>query len=109
MIAFNPTGALLSFTAAVVPPTSVQALSLNGVQCPQVCLTNADGAIDCVVGWGATDAAAKYAALNPTISLNSYYLLARSQVVVTTGDDMFFSGATASATAAIKVQSGLGI
>lgn len=109
MIAFNPTGPLLSFTAAVVAPTSVQALSTNGVQCSQVCLSNIDGAIDAVIGWGMTDAAAKYAALNPTLVTNVYFLLARSQVVVTAGDDMFFSGATASATAVIKVQPGIGL
>ncbi len=111
MIAFDTQGPLLSFTGANTAPTSVHAISLDGVQQMQVMLTNTDTANDCVIGWGANDAAAKLNAVAGAGCSNCYYLLARSQVVVTTGSGMFFTGITpgSAVTAVIKVQAGYGI
>ncbi len=108
MIAFDTCGPLLSFTGATTAPTSVQAITLDGVQQMQVVLTNTDVNNDCVIGWGASDAAAKLAAAAGSGVQNCYYLLARSQVTITTGPNQFFSGITGASTAVIKVQAGYG-
>ena len=110
MIAFNPTGAVLGFTGANSAPTSVQALSANGVGTQQYCLTNTDVANDCIVGWGSSDAIAKLQAVGGAGNANCYYLLARSQVVITGPVGAFFSGITpgSGVTAVIKVQAGHG-
>ena len=110
MIAFNPTGAILGFTGANTAPTSVQATSQNGVATQQYCLTNTDVANDCIVGWSSTDAGAKLQAVGGVGNTNCYYLLARSQVVVTGPVGAFFSGITpgSAVTAVIKVQAGYG-
>ena len=111
MIAFDTCGPLLSFTGANTAPTSVQAISNDGVQQMQVVVTNTDAANDCVIGWGASDAVAKANAVAAAASSNCYYLLARSQVVITTGTNMYFTGITpgSGVTAVVKVQSGYGI
>jgi hypothetical protein len=110
MIAFDTCGPLLSFTGANAAPTSVQAISLDNVQQQQVVLTNTDAANDCVIGFGSSDAVAKLNAAAGAGCSNCYYLLARSQVVITVGPSMFFSGITpgSGVTAVIKVQSGYG-
>lgn len=110
MIAFKPTGPLLSFTGANTAPTSVQAITQNGVMDQQVCLTNTDVANDCVIGWGGSDTIAKLAAVAASGYTNCYYLLARSQVIVTVPAGAYFSGITpgSSVTAVIKVQAGYG-
>jgi hypothetical protein len=109
MIAFNPCGPLLSFTAAATPPTAVRAISLNNVQTQQYCLTNIDGAIDAIVGWGQSATEAQANALAPAGTARCYYLMAREQAVITGPSDAFFSAGTASVTAVIKVQAGVGI
>ena len=110
MLAFRPSGPLLSFTGATSAPTSVQAISFDGVDEVQVMLTNTDSAIDCVVGWGYTDAIAKAAAAAPATpaGVNCYYLLHSTQVCVTVPAKAYFSGITGSSTAVIKVQPGYG-
>lgn len=109
MFAFEPKGPLLSFTGATTAPTSVQAISLDGVQTQQYALTNTDQNNDCVIGWGMSDAAAKLNAAAGATTQKCYYLLARSQVVVTAQPGAYFSGITAASTAVIKVQSGIGL
>ncbi len=110
MNAFRPTGPLLSFTGANAVPTSVQAVSNNNTVDQQVCLTNTDVANDCVVGWGATDAAAKLNAAVANLSQSCYYLLARSQVIVGIPSGYYITGITpgAAVTAVVKVQAGEG-
>ena len=110
MIAFRPAGTLFSFTAATSAPTSVQAISLDGVQVQQVVLTNTDTTNDAVVGWGDSDAKAKAAAAAPATpaGVNCTYVLHASQIVVTVPANAYFSGITGSSTAVIKVQAGYG-
>ena len=105
-----PTGPLLSFTGANTAPTSVQAISKNNVVDQQVCLTNTDGANDCVIGWGASDANAKTNAAVANLSHNCYYLLHSTQVVVGIPSGSFITGITpgGGVTAVIKVQAGQG-
>lgn len=110
MTAFHPSGPLLSFTGANSAPTSVQAISLDNTNNQQYCITNTDNSNDCVVGWGASDATAKLNAAAGAGVSKCYYLLARSQVVVTGPVNAYFSGITpgSSVTAVIKVQAGYG-
>lgn len=109
MIAFYPTGALLSFTSASSAPTSVQATTLVGQQAQQVCITNTDTANDAVIGWGATDAIAKLNAAAGTTVYNCYYVLHGQQVIVSVPQNSFFSGIAVASTAVIKVQAGVGL
>lgn len=108
MIAFQPKGNLASFTGATSAPTSVQSLGNTGEQFQQYVLTNTDTAVDCVVGWGQTDTEAKANAAAASSVINCYFLLHATQVVVTGPVGAFFSGKTASSTAVVKVQGGIG-
>ena len=108
MNAFQPRGALLSFTGATSAPTSVQATTQDNVDNFQVMLTNIDPTIDCGVGWGASDAAAKANAVASAGSPNCYYLLRGTQVAITVAPGSYFSGITPASTAVIKVQAGTG-
>jgi hypothetical protein len=108
MFAFQPNGPIQSFTGATSAPTSVQAVTGNKTQNQQYVLTNTDSTNDCVIGWGQSDTEAKLNAASGTNVQNCYYLLARSQVVVTAASGAYFSGITASSTAVVKVQPGYG-
>ena len=108
MIAFTPTGPLLSFTSASSAPTSVQAISVDGVRDTQIMLTNIDSTNNCVVGWGSTDAEAKLNAAAPVSTNKCYYLLHSTQVVVTVPTDSYVTGIAVASTAVIKVQVGYG-
>ncbi len=108
MNVFQPQGQIMSFTAATAAPTSVQSntAQVGMIAQRQFILTNTDQNNDAVIGWGVTDAIAKLAAAG-TVA-DCYYLLARSQVVISAAPGSFFSGITAANTAVIKVQSGTG-
>ena len=108
MNAFRPTGPLLSFTGANTVPTSVQAVSLNNTVDQQVCVTNIDATDDVVIGWGATDAAAKLNAAVANLSQSCFWLMARSQVILGIPSGSYITGITptGSATAIIEVQAG---
>lgn len=108
MIAFTPTGPIVTFTAASSAPTSQQATSTNNTQNQQYMLTNADTTNDAVIGWGTSDTIAKLAAAAGSTVTNCYYLLRGTQVVVTGPTGAFFSGIAVASTAAIKVQAGYG-
>lgn len=108
MIAFTPTGPLLSFTSASSAPTSVQAISLDGTSDQQVCISNVDAANDAVIGWGASDAIAKYNAAAAASVANCTYVLHGTQVVITVPPASYFSGIAVASTAIIKVQAGYG-
>ena len=108
MIAFSPSGPILSFTGATSAPTSVHAVSLTGVNVQQYMLSNTDSTIDCVVGWGATDSEAKLNADAGSNVSKCYYLMRGTQVAITASTGAFFSGITGSSTAVIKVQAGYG-
>lgn len=108
MSAFSPKGPLLNFTAATSAPTSVQAISLDGVQEQQVVLTNTSGSVDAVIGWGTSDAIAKLAAAAGTSVVNCYYLMHGTQVTLTVPAASYFSGITSASTAVIYVQAGSG-
>jgi hypothetical protein len=107
MIAFNPKGNLASFTGASSAPTSVQSLGPDSGSAQQYVLTNIDPAIDCVVGWGQSDAEAKLNAAGGS-AVKCYWLQHSSQVVITAAAGAYFSGITSSSTAVVKVQAGIG-
>lgn len=102
MLAFQPDGPILAFSADATPPTSVQAQP-KGVQSGQVMLTNTSTTVDVVVGWGQTDTLAKANAVVGA-SINQCFLRASTQLVVTaTGP--YFTGIAASSVG-VKVQTG---
>ncbi len=109
MIAFHPKGPLLSFTGAVTAPTSVQAIGLTNEECQQYCVTNISTSIDCVLGWGQTDAEAKLNAAAGSGVSQCFYLPFGKQTVLTGPPNAYFTGITASSTAVIKVQAGKGV
>jgi hypothetical protein len=108
MIAFQPKGPLLSFTADSTAPTSVQAVALGGEQAQQYVLTNTSSSVDVVVGFGPSDVAAKLNAVAGTTVMNCYYLVHGTQLVLTAGSGSYFTGISASS-AVVKVQAGIGI
>ena len=108
MIAFTPTGPLLSITSASSAPTSVQAITLDGSYDQQLMLTNVDGTNDAVVGWGASDAKAKANSAAPATSCNCVYVPHGQSVIVTTSSNPYVSGIAVASTAVIKVQAGYG-
>lgn len=111
MIAFDPQGPLLTFTAASSAPTSQQATTPDNVMNQQVCLTNTSSSIDVIIGWGASDAQAKLAATAPSGTSNAsncFYLLRGTQAVITTAPNAYFTGISVSSTAVVYVQAGYG-
>ena len=108
MSAFCPTGPILGFTGATTAPTSVQAVTVNNAVDQQVCVTNISATIDCVIGWGQTDAAAKLNAAAGATVCNCFYLPFLKQVILSIPSGSYISGITGSSTAVIKVQAGYG-
>jgi hypothetical protein len=108
MIAFQPKGNLASFTGATSAPTSVQSLGPDSGTAQQYVLTNTDTTNACVVGWGQSDTEAKLNAAAAAGVVRCYYLLANSQVVITSAPGAYFSGITSTSTAVVKVQVGIG-
>lgn len=108
MIAFQPKGPLLSFTAATSAPTSVQAISLSNSNAQQILVTNVSSTIDVVIGWGQTDAEAKLNAAAGSTVQNCSYVLRGTQVVITAAPNAYISGISVSSTAVMWVQAGLG-
>lgn len=107
MLAFEPQGPVLGFTADATAPTSVDATPITGLQSGQVMFTNTSSSVDAVIGWGTTDAIAKANAATPFAGcVQQYYLLRGTQVVVSaTGPH--FTGIAASP-CICKVQAGTG-
>jgi hypothetical protein len=107
MQAFQTSSVLQTFTGGTSAPTSVQVKTADGIQGGQVILTNTSSTIDVVVGWGSTDAIAKLNAVAGNSS-NQYYLLRGTQVVVSAGNESYFTGITGTSTAIVYVQAGQG-
>lgn len=107
-MAFQPDGPIASFTGATTAPTAVQTLSLSNTPAGQVMITNISSTIDCVVGWDQTSDRAKLNAVEGAGTPNTVYVLRGTQVAVTAGPEMYFTGITPSSTAVIKVQRGSG-
>lgn len=112
MIAFTPTGAVLSFAAAAnqaaAVAVAVQAVTQDNVSSQQIKITNIDGTNDVVVGWGATAAAAAFAAATANGSPNCTYLMHSSVEVVTVPDQAFVTAIFVGGTPTVKVQAGYG-
>lgn len=107
MFPFMPMGNLASFTGATSAPTSVQSLGPTQIAAQVYHLNNIDAAVDCVVGWGPNDAAAKLNAVAAAGVVNCYYLKANTDAYIVAGSDAYFSGITGSSTAIVKVQAGV--
>lgn len=108
MSAFEVGGNTVTFTGAASAPATVQAQSTNRERTPQYLLTNI-GNVDVFVGFATDTANATANAVIPTgTSRYGYWLLARTQVVISGPPEAFFTGITASGTAIVYVTPGYG-
>lgn len=112
MLAYTPTGPLLSFVAAAnsnaAANVAVQAVSLTNVGSQQVKLSNIDGTNDAVVGWGATAAQAALNAAAGATVVNCTYLMHSTVEVVTVPVNSFVTAILVGGTPTIKAQMGYG-
>ena len=108
MTNWTPNGALLSFTAANTPPTSVQLTESSNVQAIDVKIDNTSGTVDCIVGWGQNDAQAKYNAAATSDVTNCVWIMHGTIQIVCMPSNAYVTGYTASSTAVVKVQAGTG-
>lgn len=106
MIAFEPQGKTVPFTADTSAPTAVQALTSANIQCPQVMLTNTSSTIDVFVGYGQTSDEAKANSVIAS-SVKGYYLLRGTQVVISASPAAYFTGIS-SGPAIVMVTPGYG-
>jgi len=105
IMAFTPMGNTVSFTAAVTPPTPVQAVSTT-VGGTQYRLHNT-GNVVVFLGVGGTAAAATSAA-NASVNGSTISLVPSSVEVFTFNANQFFTGATSSGTGVVYITPGDG-
>lgn len=105
IMAFTPMGNTVTFTAAVTPPTPVQATStiIGGTQYR----VHNTGAVVVYMGFGLTAAAAT-AMANTAIAGSTISLMPNSVEVFTLNANQYFTGATGSSTAVVNITPGDG-
>lgn len=105
IMAFTPMGNTVAFTAAVSPPSAVQAISttLGGTQYR----VHNQGNVVVYMGFGNTAASAQTMA-NISLAGSTISLMPNSVEVFTFNANQFFTGATASGTAVVTVVPGDG-
>ena len=105
IMAFTPMGNTVTFTAAVTPPTPVQATStiIGGTQYR----VHNTGSVVVYMGFGATANAATTMA-NTTVTGSTISLMPNSVEVFTFNASQYFTGATASGTAVVNITPGDG-
>jgi hypothetical protein len=106
IMAFTPMGNTVTFTAAVSPPTPVQATAtiIGGTQYRVHNLGN----VAVYLGFGATANAATTMA-NTTVVGSTLSLMPNSVEVFTLNANQYFTGATASGTAVVNITAGDGV
>ena len=106
IMAFTPMGNTVTFTAAVTPPTAVQATSsiIGGTQYR----VHNTGNVAVYMGYGGTAAAAANVA-NVSIYGSTLSLMPNSVEVFTLNANVYFTGATASGTAVVNITPGDGV
>jgi len=105
---WSPNGPLLGFTAATTAPTAVQCISLSNVNSMDVKIDNTSGTVDAVLGWGQRSADAISAANAGSNTSTCAYIMRGTVQVISIPNGTWITGKTASSTADIKVQSGIG-
>lgn len=105
---WTPNGPLLTFTAATSAPTAVQAISNSQVHSNDLKIDNTSGTIDCVIGWGQNSEQAILAAAATSDQMNCAYIMRGTIQVVSVPNGAYVTGKTASSTAVVYVQTGIG-
>ena len=105
VMAFTPMGNTVTFTAAVSPPTAVQATSsiIGGTQYR----VHNSGNVIVYMGFGSSASAAANMA-NVTVVGSTISLVPNSVEVFTFNANMYFTGATASGTSVVNITPGDG-
>ena len=103
---FTPTGNTVTFTAANVAPSTVQAVSTT-IGGNQYRLLNA-GQVTVFLGVGSTSAQANASATVVTSSANCIPLLAGTDEIITFAPNAYFTGITSSSTAVVYITPGDG-
>ena len=103
---FTPTGNTVTFTAANVAPSTVQALSTT-IGGNQYRILNA-GQVTVFLGVGTTSAQANASATVVTASANCIPLLAGTDEIITFAPNAYFTGITSSSTAVVYITPGDG-
>lgn len=106
IMAFTPMGNTVTFTAAVSPPTAVQATStiIGGTQYR----VHNMGNVAVYMGFGPTAAAAATMA-NTTVVGSTITLMPNSVEVFTLNANQYFTGATSSGTSVVTILAGDGV
>lgn len=105
---WSPNGPLLNFTAATSAPTSVQLVTKTNVLSNDVKVDNTSGTVDAVIGWGEDDTTAKLNASAASNVTNCALIQHGTIQVISIPCMSYVSGKTASGTAVIYVQTGIG-
>ncbi len=106
---WNPNGPLLSFTAATSPPTAVQVVSQTGVKSADVKIDNTSTTVDAVIGWSTTSSGQAIINASAAAGVHECALIQHGTIqIISIPNAAYISGKTASSTAIIYVQTGVG-
>lgn len=106
---WNPNGPLLTFTAATTAPASVQVISLTGVRSNDVKIDNTSSTVDAVIGWSTTSSAQAIINASAAATVRECAMIQHGTIqVISLPEAAYVTGKTASSTAIIYVQTGIG-
>lgn len=105
---WSPNGPLLTFTGATTAPTAVQLVSTTTVQSNDVKIDNTSASVDVVLGWAQNSTQAILNAAAASNVTNCAYIQHGTIQVISIPNGTYITGKTASGTAVVYVQTGIG-